>query len=43
VTFEFSGSSCDMNLDGGQPTRLHSQAELFVNFAYSMTLKTSHG
>ena len=43
VKFEFSGSPCDVNLDGGQPTPLHAQMELFVNFEYSMPLKTSHG
>ena len=43
VKFEFSGSACDVNLDGGQPAPLHSQVELFVSFAYSVTLKTCHG
>ncbi len=43
VKFEFSGSACDVNLDGGQSAPLHSQVELFVRFAYSVTLKTCHG
>jgi hypothetical protein len=43
VKFEFSGSACDVNLDGGQPAPLHSQVELFMNFSYSVTLKTLHG
>ena len=43
MKFHFSGSARDVNLDGGQPTPLHSQVELFVSFAYSVTLKTCHG
>jgi len=43
VKFEFSSSACDVNLNGGQPTPLHSQVELFVSFVHSVTLKTCHG
>ena len=43
VKFHFSGSAGDVNLDAGQTTSLHSQVELFVSLAYSVTLKTCHG
>jgi hypothetical protein len=43
VEFHFASSARDVNLDGRQTTALHSQVELFVSFAYSVALKTSHG
>ncbi|SPE56943.1 hypothetical protein SBV1_260038 [Verrucomicrobia bacterium] len=32
MKLQFAGSASDLNLDGGQTTPLHPQAELFVGF-----------
>ena len=42
VKLQFSCPARDVNLDRGQTIFLHSQLELFVSLAYSVTLKTCH-
>jgi len=43
VEFKFPGSARDVNFYGGQAAALHSQMELLVSLAGTVSLETIHG